>query len=128
MLVASLLLTEARTAWTTHLHNPRPHPLHSAEISSSTTASTTALSQLALTMDFGVFTASLTDRELGRLLSEIRLVIQETQQASVMMPEVPHLDINGWINDVRLIMEEQARRQRDSDEQSRRRRAAPGGA
>ena len=125
MRVASLLLAEARTAWTTHvLHNPRPHPLQSVEISSSTTA----LPQQALTMDFGVFTTTLTDRELGRLLSEIRLVIQETQQASVLMPEVPHLDVNGWIDDVRLIMEEQARRQRDSDAQSRRRRAAPGGA
>ena len=79
-------------------------------------------------MDFGIFTATLTDRELGRLLTEIRLLIEETHQASVLMPEVPHMDVNGWIDDVRLIMDEQALRQRDSEEQSRRRRAAPGGA
>ena len=71
---------------------------------------------------------ALTDRELGRLLSEFLLVIQETEQALVLMPGVPNVDVDTFMDDVLLIMHEQAQRQRAIEEQSRHRRAATGGA
>ena len=61
------------------------------------------------------------------MLSEFLLAIQETEQALVLMPGVPNVDVDTFMDDVLRIMHEQAQRQRAIEEQSRHRRAATGG-
>ena len=71
---------------------------------------------------------SLSNMQLARMLSEFLAVIQETQVAMHLMPDVPNLDIHTFMTDVELIRGEQARRRRAREQQSRRKRAERGGA
>ena len=59
-------------------------------------------------MDFGIFTATLTDRELGRLLTEIRLLIEETQQASEQRVKAAQQDASAWQQRCKRVEDEYA--------------------